>query len=276
MTSALWIVTAVMAAVALIFVMRPLAGRKPGLPRAGIAVAILVPGIAIGLYSYLGTPEAANSESSMEQQTSGLMANAQSPAPDKNIDSVGNLLKGLEQRLEREPEDAGGWLLLAKSYRHLDRIDDARVAYAKAVALGKEDAALAQFLDVKSAADSTQTQEVAAAPAIRGRVSMDIEIANQFKPTATVFVFAKAINGSAMPLAVVRKPVSELPFEFVLDDSLAMTAGMTISSAAEVVVTAKVSSSGNAMQTDAGFEANSGPVAVANAAYLDLKITGKQ
>ena len=102
------------------------------------------------------------------------MANAQSPAPDKNIDSVGNLLKGLEQRLEREPEDAGGWLLLAKSYRHLDRIDDARVAYAKAVALGKEDAAFAQFLDVKSAADSTQTQEVAAAPAIRGRVSMDI------------------------------------------------------------------------------------------------------
>ena len=79
-----------------------------------------------------------------------------------------------------------------------------------------------------------------------------------------------------MPLAVVRKPVSELPFEFVLDDSLAMTAGMTISSAAEVVVTAKVSSSGNAMQTDAGFEANSGPVAVANAAYLDLKITGKK
>ena len=74
MTSALWIVTAVMAAMALIFVMRPLAGRKPGLPRAGIAVAILVPGIAIGLYSYLGSPEAANSDvvhGAADQQTDG-------------------------------------------------------------------------------------------------------------------------------------------------------------------------------------------------------------
>jgi hypothetical protein len=272
MTSALWVATAVMAAMALLFVIRPLVAQRSGFPKAGIVAAILVAGIAIGLYSYLGTPEAANSVSSAELQASRMLANAQSPASDTKIDSVGSLLEGLEKRLEREPEDAGGWLLLAKSYRHLGRIDDAHAAYAKAVALGKEDAAFAQFLDVDSAVSSTQTREIAAAPAIRGRVSMDTEIASQFKATATVFVFAKAVNGSPMPLAVVRKPVSELPFEFVLDDSLAMTAGMTISSAEEVVVTAKISTSGNAMQPDAGFEANSGPVSVANAAYLELKI----
>lgn len=276
MTSALWVVTTVMAGAALLFVLRPLAARRSALTKAGIAVAMFIPSIAIGLYSYLGTPDAASPVSSMKPLTSRTMANAQSTAPDKKIDSVGKLLEGLERRLELDPEDAGDWLLLAKSYRHLDRIHDARVAYAKAVALGKEDAAFAQFLDVDSATGSTQSQDVDARPAIRGRVSMNSEIASQFEPTATVFVFARAVNGSPMPLAVVRKPVSELPFEFVLDDSLAMTAGMSISSAKEVVVMAKISSSGNAMQPDAGFEANSGPVAVVNAAYLDLMIARQE
>jgi hypothetical protein len=273
MTSALWGVTAIMVAIALLFVIRPFAAQRSGLPKAGLVVAMLVPGIAIGLYNYLGSPEAVHSVSFTDPQNSQTRVNAQSPLPDKKIDSVGNLLAGLEQRLEREPGDAGGWLLLAKSYQHLERIDDARVAYAKAVALGKEDTAFAQLIDVTSASDSFQTPEVAAPGAIRGEVSMDSEIASRFKPSATVFVVAKAVNGSPMPLAVVRKLVSELPFEFVLDDALAMTAGMTISSAAEVIVTAKISSNGNAMQPDAGFEANSGPVVVANPAYLELKIT---
>lgn len=271
MNNVLWVITVVMAAIALLIVVRPFVAPGSSLPKAGIIVAMLVPGVAIGLYSYLGSPDAVSSLPSA-MPSGRTIANRQSPVQAGKINSVANLLEGLEQRLEREPDDAGGWLLLAKSYRHLDRIDDARVAYAKAEAMGQVDAAFAQLLEVELASGSSQSQQPVAAPAIRGKVSMDAELVTQFNPTAAVFVFAKAVNGSPMPLAVVRKMVSELPFEFVLDDSLAMSAGVKISSAAEVIVSAKISTSGNALQPDAGFEATSGPVAVANPSYLELMI----
>jgi cytochrome c-type biogenesis protein CcmH len=56
--------------------------------------------------------------------------------------SVNELLTGLEQRLEENPDDAKNWLLLAKSYDHLGRHVDAADAYAKAVDLGLSDKVL--------------------------------------------------------------------------------------------------------------------------------------
>ena len=52
---------------------------------------------------------------------------------------------GLSWMLEN-PDDAGGWLLLAQSYRHLNRADEARDAYAAAVKLGRSDANLEAWL----------------------------------------------------------------------------------------------------------------------------------
>ena len=272
MNGIFWFVTVLMAVAALLFVMRPFSATVTRLPRAALAIVILLPALALGLYAYLGRPEATDSPSAEMAQSGPVTTREGSTGTGTKADSVGSLLEGLERRLELEPNDGGGWLLLAKSYQHLDRIEDARVAYAKAVALGKEEPAFAQVLNAEPAAMSAQSANDATTAAITGKVSIDPAIAALFEPTATVFVFAKAVNGSPMPLAVVRKPVSELPFEFVLDDSLAMAAGMTISSAAKVVVTVKISSTGNAMQPDPGFAAISGPVAVANAAYLDLTI----
>ena len=64
-----------------------------------------------------------------------------------SIGSVESMVGGLEQRLQQQPADGKGWLLLAKSYRHLGRMDDARNAYAKAEALGNGDAIVAAQLD---------------------------------------------------------------------------------------------------------------------------------
>jgi len=56
--------------------------------------------------------------------------------------SVGTLIGGLEARLESSPEDAKGWILLARSYDHLGEHDKAWNAYTRARDLGLTDTSL--------------------------------------------------------------------------------------------------------------------------------------
>jgi hypothetical protein len=83
---------------------------------------------------------------------------------------------------------------------------------------------------------------------------------------------AKAAGGSPMPLAVVRKLASDQPVDFVLNDEASMVQGMGLSSADKVIVSAKISRSGDAMQIEPGYEVYSGPIDAHNAAFLDLVI----
>ena len=61
-----------------------------------------------------------------------------------------------------------------------------------------------------------------------------------------MFVFARAADGSRMPLAVQRARVADLPLQYRLDDSLAISPQARLSQAAEVRIEARVSRSGNA------------------------------
>ena len=94
---------------------------------------------AIGLYFVITL-----SSSPAEQQD--LMSQfkapqAPPPAPGVKDSSTGVapvdvLLVGLEQRLESQPDDVDGWVLLSKSYYHLNRMAQAQSAFEKARALG--------------------------------------------------------------------------------------------------------------------------------------------
>ena len=79
-----------------------------------------------------------------------------------------------------------------------------------------------------------------------GRVVLAPSLKRRAAASDTAFVFARAVNGPRMPLALLRQQVSDLPFDFVLDDSLAMNPAMRMSSATEVVVAVHLSKSGNA------------------------------
>lgn len=56
--------------------------------------------------------------------------------------SVGTLVGGLEERLTSNPEDAKGWILLARSHDHLGNEGEAWSAYSRARELGMIDEAL--------------------------------------------------------------------------------------------------------------------------------------
>ena len=92
---------------------------------------------------------------------------------------------------------------------------------------------------------------VTLAPALKGRVS----------PSDTLFVFARAADGPRMPLAILRKQAKDLPVQFVLDDSMAMTPTMKLSSFPEVIVGARISKSGDAMPQKGDLQGATRPLA---------------
>lgn len=97
---------------------------------------------------------------------------------------------------------------------------------------------------------------------VSGRVSLASTVLGQVSPEDTVFIFARAAQGGKMPLAILRKQVKDLPLSFTLDDALAMSPQMALSSATEVVVGARVSRSGQAMPQPGDWQGLSMPVKV--------------
>jgi cytochrome c-type biogenesis protein CcmH len=120
-----------------------------------------------------------------------------------------------------------------------------------------------------AAATAATPAAIPAAPAtatavsatVSGRISLSAALQGQAAPDDTVFIFARAATGPRMPLAIVRKKVSDLPFDFVLDDSTAMSPSSKLSSAAQVVVGARISKSGNAMPQPGDLQGFSAAVA---------------
>ncbi len=86
------------------------------------------------------------------------------------------------------------------------------------------------------------------------KVSIDKSMLKYVSDNDLVFIFARALKGPPMPLAVVRKQVKDLPVEVTLDDSMAMMPNMKISSFEKVHVVARVSKSGSAMPQSGDLE----------------------
>lgn len=96
---------------------------------------------------------------------------------------------------------------------------------------------------------STGKNAVAAKPApgrVSGTVTLDAALRARAAPEDTVFVYARAAQGPRMPLAIVKVQVKDLPYNFSLDDSMAMMPEMKLSAFDEVIVGARVSKSGSA------------------------------
>lgn len=111
-----------------------------------------------------------------------------------------------------------------------------------------------------AAADPAPATPAAPGAAVSGRVTLGAAAQGKVSPEDTVFVFARAANGPRMPLAILRKQVRDLPLDFRLDDSLAMSPAAKLSGAAEVVVGARISKSGNATPQPGDWQVLSSPV----------------
>jgi cytochrome c-type biogenesis protein CcmH len=325
----------------------PLAGTsttdRPG-RSVPIAVAVLVPVAVLGMYSWIGEPAV------MRVDAKGDAASLDRPVESGDIEKM---VAGLAARLEKNPDDARGWMMLGRSYYVLQRMPEAAAAYAKAVEKIKDDADLfADYADalamsqgrriegkaldlVRQSLKINPTQPKALAMAgteafyrkdypaalaywekllpllppesemaksvaggidearqlggvktsskpdskegsgsppkkaagsatafLKGTVSLSPALQPKVKPTDTLFIVARAFNGPRVPLAVVRLTAADLPADFSLDDSLAMSPDLKLSGFNEVVITARVSKSGNAIPQAGDLQGISSPVKV--------------
>lgn len=297
---------------------QPAAASDKGRAGALIAIAAFIPLFAIGLYHYLGQPEAI--------ARIALISGFQEAATEtQKRAALDNMLAQLERRLAEQPgnraEEMEGWLMLANSYSALQRYPEAARAaanlyrlrpddpdilfrYADSLATANEGvfagrpAELIQQglaldpenpgglwlagLAARQAGDNQSTirhwerllpaLEPGSAPAERlqqqlrlargqaaavaedadDKVALRIEVSllaslkQQARPDAALFIYATALTGAPMPIAIVRKKAGDLPVEVQLDDTSAMLPGNTLSNHAEVRLIARVSNSGNA------------------------------
>jgi cytochrome c-type biogenesis protein CcmH len=161
---------------------------------------------------------------------------------------------GASKHWERILEVAPPGSQLAESIR--PSIDEARSLAGKGPLPDK----------AQAKAQAQQPAQTATAPGGGARVSgvarLAPALAGKIAPDDTVFIFARAAEGSRMPLAILRKQARDLPVSFVLDDSMAMSPQMKLSSAPSIVVGALVSKSANAMPKAGDLQGQSAPVKV--------------
>ena len=102
---------------------------------------------------------------------------------------------------------------------------------------------------------------VPAEKALQGTVSLSAKVKDKAAPEDTVFIYARAAEGPQMPLAVQRVKVRDLPAKFSLNDAMAMAPGMALSAHPRVIVTARISKSGQAAPQAGDLQGASKPVA---------------
>jgi cytochrome c-type biogenesis protein CcmH len=101
-------------------------------PLPALALAALLPAIAVLVYVVTGTPEALTPGAT----TRPAAAAGADAAAAGNMDEA---IASLAARLEAEPDDLQGWLLLGRAYKAVGRFGDARKALDRARQIAPDD-----------------------------------------------------------------------------------------------------------------------------------------
>ena len=316
--------------------------EKPAIWTA-VVLAVALPLGSMGLYMWVGQPEALNP---MAAKT-----------PDQvDPKDLAKMAQTLAEKLQAKPDNLQGWVMLGRTYRTLENFDAALKAYDSALKLSADDDlklerieiiamqrqgqfegepwnvirevlqrdpqhfgalltagsasyAEGKFADAlkyweqarkpldannpdleglenaiaavrdrlgmppaKSSPASSSTSAATSGLNVTGQVNLSASLKSKASPNDVVFIYATPANGDRMPLAIFKTTVSQLPFNFTLDDSTAMAPDRKLSAAGEVMVKVRVTKSGNAMPQSGDLSGSLGPVKVgAKGLKLEIK-----
>ncbi|MGJ7613961.1 MULTISPECIES: tetratricopeptide repeat protein [unclassified Variovorax] len=277
--TAFWIAAAGLVALAWLMLSGPVrqavAGPAVALSRrtrVGLAAAVAV--FAFGVYGFLGDIDAVQVAPSPEAASVAAGSSDRSPATatatEPSAESVQEMLDGMVVRMQGQAPgtiDVAGWTLVARSYASIQRYDSANRAYDLALALAPDDAVLrAEQAQVQKSLQASQASRAGAplfADAVTGTIGLSPELAASVRPTDTVFVFAREVGGVGMPLAAARYSAAQFPLRFKLDGTSPMNGGKKLSEVPRLVITARVSRTGEAMPQTGDLRGESVPVEAA-------------
>lgn len=179
-------------------------------------------------------------------------------------------LQGLtDEALKADPEEVTSLGLLGIAAYESQRYADAVRYWERLVAVLPEQdpsrAAIAGGIErARQQMGEGEQPSAAAEPsakvhALEVSVSLSPEVQQKVQPDDAVFVFARALSGPPMPLAVKRLKVSDLPTQISLSDVDAMMPELKISRFDQVQLVARISRAGNATQGE--WTGQTGPVA---------------
>lgn len=172
----------------------------------------------------------------------------------------------LMQVLNKHPEHEGALLLMGMgAFRSgdyasalvflpkLKQVHQQRTGESQSQALAEIDKAIAIAQQGGEKLAENQT-------GIEVTVKLAKELQSRLQPNDTLFVFARALNGPPMPLAVVRQAVSRFPLVVALTDKQSMMPSMKLSTVESVVVGARISKTGTPQGASGDLEAIAVPV----------------
>jgi cytochrome c-type biogenesis protein CcmH len=114
----------------------PVASRRPA-----YIIALAIPVIAIALYLRVGNSAAISGVVSSPPVQAPFASGSQGSG-EFTPQRIEANIAGLAKRLDQNPGDAEGWIMLGRSYTALEKYREASDAYAKATALKTDDADL--------------------------------------------------------------------------------------------------------------------------------------
>ncbi len=128
-------------------------------------------------------------------------------------------------------------------------------------------------IDLQIAQQNVATSgEQLAAQSIQVTVDIDSQLADKQPNNGILFVFAKAAKGSPMPLAVVKLTDYSFPITVELSDANAMMAGLNLSSASEIIISARISNDDSVMPSTGELEGHSQVLASKEVRQVQLNI----
>ena len=158
-------------------------------PGMAIAVAVAVPAASLALYLWLGSPHGVESRTPPRDTA----------AATEDVPSVEAMVASLADRLANDPDDAQGWLLLARSQAILERHDAALAGFRRAHALlGDEPDLLADWAEAEAAVEGSRFTAAAL-----GRLERALELDPDHEKALWLGGFAAAQDGRT-DIAVAR------------------------------------------------------------------------
>ena len=140
----------------------------------------------------------------------------------------------------------------------------------------KQIAQARSYLGDKAAAPSVAqkpTNPVKGKTVVQVSVNLDSKLKSKASPDDTVFIFARAVQGPPMPLAIVKKQVKDLPITVSLNDAMAMVPDMTMSNFQQIYIGARVSKSGDATPKSGDLQGRSTPINTGKAQNIKITIS---